>query len=120
MAYEAIHTVGRESGWSTVELTDELPAERRRIVVETELLDVGLAEAATFAGNACYDVVVEYTGEDVVYWQSDGAESRGDRRSRVRFAGPPTQKRRPTARGNVRRRRPEHNLDDPEFPPPTR
>lgn len=68
-AYEETHTV--DGNASSVTLTDELTDERGRITIETNATDGDVSRSTTLDGDNCYDVIVEYTGDDLIYWQSE-------------------------------------------------
>lgn len=68
--YDDMHTVTAEENGSTVELVDELPDERGKVTIETGLGDVDISESTTFDDDNCYDIIVEYTGDNLVHWQS--------------------------------------------------
>jgi len=72
--YDETHTVPADGDGTTVELVEELPDEQGSIAIETAIVGTGLAESTTLGGDRCYDVVVEYTGDNVVHWQS-GSEA---------------------------------------------
>jgi|GEM_PF-1208968 len=63
--YDETHTVAADEDGATVELDDALPDEQGAITIATAIAGTDLSEATTFDDDNCYDVIVEYTGDDV-------------------------------------------------------
>ncbi|WP_254765783.1 hypothetical protein [Salinilacihabitans rarus] len=57
-----------------MELTDELPDERGVITIETAIDEAGITESTTVDDARCYDVIAEYTGDNLIHWQSGSSE----------------------------------------------
>ncbi|EMA21696.1 hypothetical protein C442_09557 [Haloarcula amylolytica JCM 13557] len=72
--YDETHTVAAEEDGATVELDDVLPDEQGTITIATAIAGTDFSEETTFDDDNCYDVVVEYTGDNVVHWQSGSSD----------------------------------------------
>lgn len=72
--YDETHTVAAGEDGATVELDDALPDSRGKITIVTAIAGTDLSEETTFDDDNCYDVVVEYTGDNVVHWQSGSSD----------------------------------------------
>jgi len=72
--YDETHTIAADEDGATVELDDALPDRRGSITIATGIAGTDLSEATTFDDDNCYDVIVEYTGDDVVHWQSGSSD----------------------------------------------
>lgn len=72
--YDETHLIGAEENESTVELTEEIPDERGEVTIETELHSPEITESTTFDDNRCYDVIAEYTGDNLIHWQSGSSD----------------------------------------------
>ncbi|KAA9397056.1 hypothetical protein Har1130_09190 [Haloarcula sp. CBA1130] len=72
--YDETHTVAAEADGTTVELDGALPDRQGRITITTAIAGTELSESTTFDDDSCYDVIVEYTGDNVVHWQSGSSD----------------------------------------------
>ena len=64
---------------ATVELDDTLPDRQGKITIATAIAGTDISEETTFDDGNCYDVIVEYTGDNVVHWQSGSSDCDGFR-----------------------------------------
>ncbi|AUG47021.1 hypothetical protein BVU17_05580 [Haloarcula taiwanensis] len=71
--YEETHTV-RAGADGAVELDDALPDRQGKITIATAIAGTDVSAETTFDDDACYDIIVEYTGDDVVHWQSASSD----------------------------------------------
>ncbi|AEM56757.1 conserved hypothetical protein [Haloarcula hispanica ATCC 33960] len=72
--YEETHTVAADEDGATVELDDALPDRQGTITIATTIAGTDISEETTFDDDNCYDVIVEYTGDNVVHWQSGSSD----------------------------------------------
>ncbi|MDQ2071801.1 hypothetical protein RBH20_04525 [Haloarcula sp. H-GB4] len=72
--YEETHTVRAAEDDATVELDDSLPDRQGPITIATTIAGTDISEETTFDDDNCYDVIVEYTGDNVVHWQSGSSD----------------------------------------------
>ncbi|MFD1564425.1 hypothetical protein ACFR99_12800 [Haloarchaeobius amylolyticus] len=78
IVYDETHLITAEENDSSIELTDEIPDERGNITIEITVEGTEITESATFDDDNCYDVIGEYTGDNLIIWQSgsdDGCDT---------------------------------------------
>ncbi|KAA9407497.1 hypothetical protein Har1131_12000 [Haloarcula sp. CBA1131] len=72
--YDETHTVAADEDGATVELDDALPDRQGTITIATTIVGTDISEETTFDDDNCYDVIVDYTGDNVVHWQSGSSD----------------------------------------------